>query len=222
MDVTNRTVIVGGALISIFLVLLVMLLSWGAADESIGRLSDLAGYLDDHNSTGAKLIVTLGGLIVILLLGLVMVFEIAPPESGSVRVGKVAAGETRIGTDEVTQRVEDELRGLPQLSGIQAAVFSRGRKAEIKLDLYVSADAEIAVTTEEVIRRVRELVENRMGIELDCAPKAQIHYRELHVTRPSPAPAASSASAPPIAPSSSNEPPHEPAETREDAPPAGA
>ena len=222
MDVTNRTVIVGGALIAIFLVLLVILLSWGAPDQSIERLGDLAGYLDDHNSNGAKLIVTLGGLILILLLGLVMVFEIAPPENGSVRVGKVAAGETRIGTDEVTQRVEDELRGLPQLSGIQAAVFARGRKAEIKLDLYVSADADLAVTTEEVVRRVRELVENRMGLELDCAPKAQIHYRELHVSRPSPAPAASSVSAPPRTPSTASEPPHEPAEKREDAPPAGA
>lgn len=222
MDVTNRTVIVGGALIGIFLVLLVILLSWGAPDQSIERLSDLSGYLNDHNSTGAKLIVTLGGLIFILLLGLVMVFEIAPPENGSVRVSKVAAGETRIGTDEVTQRVEDELRGLPQLNGIQAAVLSRGRKAEIKLDLYVSADADLAVTTEEVVRRVRELVENRMGIELDCAPKAQIHYRELHVTRPSPAPTASSVSAPPRTPPTGNEPPHEPAEKREDAPPAGA
>lgn len=218
MDVTNRTIIVGGALIGIFLVFLVMLLAWYVPDESINRLGDLSGYLDDHNNTGSKLIITLGGMILVLLAGLVIVFELAPPESGSVRAAKAGSGTVRIGTDEVVQQLEGELRGMPQLSGIEAAVAARGRKAEVKLDLYVGADADIASTTEEAVRRTRELVEGRMGVELDCAPQVQIHYRELRVARP-PSPAVSSAPAPGPA-ASSNQPSHEPAEQREDAPTA--
>ena len=56
MDQTNRVLIVSVALLWIFIVFLIILLAWGAPDESIDRLGDLAGYLDDHNGTAAKLI----------------------------------------------------------------------------------------------------------------------------------------------------------------------
>jgi hypothetical protein len=222
MDVTNRTIIVGGALIGIFLVFLVMLLAWSAPTESINRLADLSGYLDDHNNTGSKLIITFLGLIIVLLAGLVVVFEVAPPESGSIRVAKAGSGTVRIGTDEVVQQLESDLATMIQLSGVQAHVEPRGRKGFVKLDLYVTANADIAATTEEAIRRTRELLEGRMGIELDGPPHAQIHYRELRVARPAtPAPSSPSSPAPAPSPSPpSAQPAHEPAEQREDAPPA--
>jgi hypothetical protein len=191
MDLTNRTLIIGGALIWIFLVLVVILLTWGAPDESIDRLGDLAGYLEDHNNGATKAIITLGGLILITLAALVIVIEIAPPETGSVRVQRVGAGEATIGTDEIVQRLEEELRRSPQLRGVQAAVIARGRKAEVQLDLYVAADADLTATSEEACRIARELVEQRMGVELDCSPKARIHYRELQVGRTAAAPATS-------------------------------
>ncbi|MEX2158785.1 MAG: hypothetical protein WEB04_05210 [Dehalococcoidia bacterium] len=220
MDVTNRAIIVGGALIGVFLVLLVILLAWGAPDESIQRLGDLANYLEKHNSTGTKLVITLGGLILVLLAGLLIIFELAPPETGSVHVRTSGAGDAGIGIDEVVQRLEDELRPLPSLSGVQANVAARGRKAEVKLDLFVGVQADLAATTEEALRRTRELVEGRMGIELEKAPQVEIHYRELSVARPAIAPSTNTSPTPPY-PSSE---PHDTstAEEREDAPTPGA
>ena len=197
MDLTNRTLIIGGALIWIFLVLVVILLAWGAPDESIERLGDLAGYLDDHNSTPAKLIVTFGGLIFIMLAAIVIVFEVAPPDTGSVRVRRVGAGQASIATEEIVQRLEEELRNVSHLTGVQAKVLARGRKAEVQLDLSVGSDADLTATSEEACRIARELVEQRMGVELDCSPKAQIHYRELRVARPAgPPPGTPSAAQP--------------------------
>ena len=184
MDVTNRVLAVGGALLWIFLVLVVILLAWGAPDQSIERVADLAGYMDDHNTTGAKLIVTFGGLILVLLGVMVIILEVAPPETGTVRVTKVGSGQARIGTDEISLQLEDELRRVPQVSQVNATVQARGSKAEVKLDLHVASDANLTATSDEAIRRARELVEGRMGVELSCAPQAQIHYRELRVTRP--------------------------------------
>jgi hypothetical protein len=189
MDQTNRVFIVSAALLWIFIVFLIILLAWGAPDESIDRLGDLAGYLEDHNSTAAKLIVTFGGLILALLGAVVIIFEVAPPDTGSVKVEKVGAGDVRIGTDEIVQRLEEDLRSIPQLTGVQANVLARGRKAELNLDLYVAAEADLATTSEEACRRARELVEERMGVALDCQPRAQIHYRELRVARAPQAPA---------------------------------
>jgi len=220
MDVTNRAIIVGGALIGVFLVLLVILLAWGAPDESIQRLGDLANYLEKHNSTGTKLVITLGGLILALLAGLLIIFELAPPETDSVRVRTSGAGDAGIGTDEVVQRLEDELRPLPSLSGVQANVAARGRKAEVKLDLFVGVQADLAATTEEALRRTRELVEGRMGIELEKAPQVEIHYRELSASRPATAPSTNTSPTPPYASSE----PHDTAtaEKREDTPTPGA
>jgi hypothetical protein len=192
MDQTNRLLIVSAALVWIFLILLAVLLAWGAPDGSINKLSDFAGYLGRHNDNAAKLIITFGGLILALLGGMVVVYEVAPPDSGNVRVGNVGGGDVRISTEDVVQRIEEELRSIPKVLGIQAIVTPRGKKAEVKLDLYVSGDADLAVTSEEACLRARDLVGGRMGIVLDCDPRAQVHYRELLVARPAPATLASS------------------------------
>jgi hypothetical protein len=204
MDQTNRVVIVGVALLWIFLIFLVILLAWGAPDESINRLGDLAGYLEDHNEASTKLIITFGGIILALLFAIIVIYEIAPPDSGNVRVDKVGGGDVRISTDEVIQRLEEELRAMPGLLGVQATVMPRGKKAEVNLDLYVSTSADLTATSDEACRRARDLVEGRMGIALDMPPRAQIHYRELQVAQA--AQGASQSAAPGIASSSSYAP----------------
>ncbi len=184
MDLTNRVLIVGAALLWIFVMILIILLAWGSPDESIARLADLAGYMDDHNTTGAKLIITFGGLILVLAAIIVIIFEMAPPATESLKVGNVGSGEARISTDEASQRLEEELRVLPQVSEVQAKVLARGRKAEVSLDLHITPEADLALTTEEVCRRARQLIEERMAVVLARPPQVQLHYRELRVARP--------------------------------------
>lgn len=203
MDLTNRVLIIGGALLWIFIIFIIILLAWGAPDQSIERLGDLAGYLEDHNTTGAKLIVTFGGLILVLLAVIVIIFEAAPPEAGSLKVEKVGTGEARIGTDEVVLRLEEELRALPQVDQVQASVLAHGQKAEVSLDLHVAADADLVTTTEEACRHARTLIEERMGVALARPPQVQLHYRELRVAPPQEA----SAPAPGVAPAAPGPPP---------------
>ena len=204
MDVTNRAVIVGGALTGIFLVFVLIMLAWGAPQESIDALNDLAGYTDDHNNTAAKLLITFGGLIVILLLALVVLYEASPPQSGDVAVADVGSGEATISTDEVARRLEQELLLHPQIAHADVTVIGRGRKAEVRLELHVSADAELAPTTEEACRRSVALVEGRMGVVLARPPTAQLHYRELQMTQAEPPratvapPAPAPSTAPPV------------------------
>ena len=181
MDLTNRVLIIGGALIWIFLIFVVILLAWGAPDESIERLGDLAGYLEDHNDAPAKLIVTFGGLILALLAVIVILYEVAPPRTGSLKLAKVAGGEARIGIDEVARRLEEDLRTMPQLSEVKATVQGRGQKAEVSLELYVGPEADLAAMTEEACRRAALLLEQQMGLALARPPEAQLYFRELRV-----------------------------------------
>jgi len=180
MDVTNRTAAVIASLLLIFVAFLVILLAWQAPDESIKRIADFSGFLRDHNTDAAKLLVTFGGLIFMLLGMIVIIFELAPPQTGSVKVAKVGSGDARIGTDQISQRLEDELRGIAHLRDIEAKVSSRGNRADVKLELYVDTGADLAQTTNEACGRAREIVEGRMGVELEAAPRAEIHYREQH------------------------------------------
>lgn len=179
MDVTNRTIIIAASLLWISLALFIILLAWGAPDESIDKLSHLARYLNDHNTTGTKLVVTFGGLILVLLGVMAIILEAAPPSTGAVKVAKVGSGNARIGTDEISRLLEQELRGLPQLGDAQATVLARGPKAELRLDLYVSPDADLAAAADAACRRARDLVEGRMGVELAAPPQADVRYREL-------------------------------------------
>ncbi|MEX0786902.1 MAG: hypothetical protein WD939_09715 [Dehalococcoidia bacterium] len=206
-DLTNRIMSVGVAFLWIFIVIVVILLAWGAPDQSIERLSDFAGYLDDHNTTEAKLIITFGGLILILLATIVVIFEVAPPEGGDTVKVQTAGGDARIGTDEVVRRLHEELSTIPSLREVEATVRSRGQKAEVSLKLQVAAEADLSATSEEACRRARALIEERMGVALTGPPEAELHYRELQVGHAALPPSSAPPPVAPAAPTSSSAPP---------------
>lgn len=194
MDLTNRILIISGMFLWIFVVIMVILLAWGAPDESIERIADLAVYLEDHNDFAGQLILTFGAAILVLLAAIVVITEVAPSETKSLKVANVGSGEARIPTDEVAHLVEAELRMLPQLNEVVATVQARGDKADVSLELHVGPEADIAATTDEACRRTSELLAQRIGVELARPPRAQLHYKELRVTRKqakSPPPASS-------------------------------
>jgi hypothetical protein len=178
MDVTNRIAAVVFALLIMFLAFLVIMLAWGAPDESIKRIADLSGYLSDHNTNAFQALITFGALIVMLLGLTVIIFELAPPDTGSVKVAKVGAGDARIGTDEISERLHEELRSIPHLQDLEVQVRSRGNRADLRLELYVDPGADLTQTASEACTRAREIVEGRMGVELDAPPKANVHFGE--------------------------------------------
>jgi hypothetical protein len=202
-DMTNRTIIIGGALLFMFVVLVIVMLAWGAPDESIERLSDLAGYMEDHNNREAKLIITFGGIILLLLAAIVIIFEVSPPDSGSVKVQKVGAGDARIGTDEIAEQVSQAVRAMPEVSDATVSVGAQGDRATISMQLHVGPQADLSTVADEACRRAAALVEGQMGVELVRPPQARLHYKELRVGGASPQPASSAATTPASEPAAS-------------------
>jgi len=188
MDVTNRVIIVAGAFVWIFLVLVVILLAWGAPENSIDRLGDFVGYLDDHTDDLSRVILTLGGAILILVAVVLTIAEVTPPATASVKVQQVKAGSAVISTQEIEQRVEQEVASVPHVSQAAVKVLGRGRGVELELDLHVDPQANLSETAEEACRRARELAEGKMGIALLQLPRAHLHYKELHLAAAAEAP----------------------------------
>ena len=188
MDVTNRVIIVAGAFVWIFLVLVLILLAWGAPENSIDRLGDFVEYLDDHTDDVSRVILTLGGVILVLVAVVLIIAEVTPPATAAVKVQQVKAGSAVISTQEIEQRVEQEVGSVPHVSQAAVKVVGRGRGVELDLDLHVDPEANLTEAAEEACQRARELAEGKMGIALLRPPRAHLHYKELHLAAAAEAP----------------------------------
>jgi hypothetical protein len=187
LDLANRFVVAVLALIVAFGGALVILLAWGAAGASIGRVEDFAGFLRDHDDRDSKIIVTMGGLVVILLMTAAIIIESTPSPLQRMRLRNLKSGEGVITTVEIARRIEQEVRGVRHVRDCAATVAARNNAVEVALDLHVDGAADLAQTADEACRRAHELVERQVGVRLAKRPRARMHYRELRLKDEPPA-----------------------------------
>jgi hypothetical protein len=181
LEQLNRFVIVVSAITIVFVALLVTLLAWAAPDDAIGRIADLAGYLDRHNDSETKVIVSLFAAVVTLLMLTVIIIEITPPASQKMRVRSMNSGEAVITTAQIAERIDAEVAQIQHIARCTAIVTPRGKRVEVVLDLDVDAGANLAQTADEACRRAHVLVEQQLGMEMASMPRARLHYRELRL-----------------------------------------
>jgi phosphotransferase system glucose/maltose/N-acetylglucosamine-specific IIC component len=187
VDAFNRAVIVGLAFAWVILMALVILLAWGADSETIDRLGDLVSYLNDHTDNAYKLILTLGAAALIVLSLIVIVAELVPAEpAAQVRLESVTGATAILPTEAITQRLEQELRSLPQVQDAQAMVAARDRGLAVALNLTLAPDANVSSTTEEACRLAQETIEQKIGVALVGLPTVQIRFGPAAATPPPP------------------------------------
>jgi phosphotransferase system glucose/maltose/N-acetylglucosamine-specific IIC component len=189
VDAFNRAAIVGLAFAWVILMALVILLAWGADSETIDRLGDLVSYLNDHTDNASKLILTLGAAALIVLSLTVIVAELVPAEpAAQVRLESVTGATAILPTEAITQRLEQELRSLPQVQEAQAMVASRDRGLAVALNLTLAPDANVSSATEEACRVAQETIEQKIGVALVGLPTVQIRFGPATATPPTPPP----------------------------------
>jgi hypothetical protein len=214
MNLANRLIIVLVALLLMFAAALIILFTWAAATQSVERLSDFVQFLQDHEEdNGSRVILTLGAIVVGLLALVVIIAELTPPRAERVPVRDVRAGDALLSTDAIAQRLQQEVSVVPHVSQAKATVTARGKGVEVNLELHVDPDTNLALTSEEALRAVENLLTNRLSVEMARPPRLNLRYSELRLAE---APTAVPPSAPP---SPAEEPPAQ-AEGKE--PPAPA
>jgi len=187
VDAFNRAAIVGLAFAWVILMALVILLAWGADSETIDRLGDLVSYLNDHTDNAYKLILTLGAAALIVLSLIVIVAELVPAEpAAQVRLESVTGATAILPTEAITQRLEQELRSLPQVQDAQAMVAARDRGLAVALNLTLAPDANVSSTTEEACRLAQETIEQKIGVALVGLPTVQIRFGPAAAPPPPP------------------------------------
>ena len=93
LDQVNRAVIAIVALLLIFVAVLAVLIAWAEPLGAIGKLEDFTEWLRDHETREAKLILTLGAVVVVLLMAGVILGCVEGLVLGA-RATLVAAGIT--------------------------------------------------------------------------------------------------------------------------------
>jgi len=187
VDAFNRAAIVGLAFAWVILMALVILLAWGADSETIDRLGDLVSYLNDHTDNASKLILSLGAAALIVLSLIVIVVELVPAEpAAQVRLESVTGATAILPTEAITQRLEQELRSLPQVQEAQAMVASRDRGLAVALNLTLAPDANVSSTTEEACHLAQETIEQQIGVALVGLPTVRIGFGPATAAPPPP------------------------------------
>lgn len=177
----NRFVVALLALALIFVAALTIALAWTDSEGAIGRLGDGVGWLEDHNDSDGRLILTLACVVVILVGLTILILELTPPRVTTMPVKNVTSGTAQITTAQIAARINSAVAALPQVAECEAAVTRRGKKVEVVLDLHVEPGADLAHTADEACRHAHLLVEQELGIELASMPRARLHYRELRL-----------------------------------------
>jgi len=177
VDAFNRGTIVALAAIWVILMALVILVTWAADAETIDRLGDLVRYLDEHTNNSSKLILTLGVSSLIVLCLIVIVAELTPAgPSTDIRLEGVTGATAVLSTEDINQRIEQEVTALPQIKECKASVTARDRGLAVALNLVLDPDANVPEATEEACRVTQETIEQKIGVALVGLPTVQIRF----------------------------------------------
>lgn len=184
MDSFNRIAMVILASLGLGLMLVVIILVWGADQQTLDRLADMIGFMRERTDTLSKLIATLAALVVALGSLVVLLLELLPEESqprtavatatpeptpppaAPADAVQAAVPETTAPT--LSSRLERDLVAMPHV--IAASVeTSRAPNGGIGLglDLTVAPDGNISLIAQEAGRLAQAATGERIGIKLN-------------------------------------------------------
>ncbi len=190
---TNRTFIIVLSAVLIVLMAVVIFLAWAANGDTIDSLRDFVNYLNDHNDTAGRLIVTLGALVVSVLALLLIIVELAPEEEERELRVQRAGATTIVPAAALRQRLEEALVALPEVTAARARVTARDKGISTSLDLTVLDRTNIAAVTDEATRVVVDAIQTDLGLPVAGVPTVRISFGGAK-----PAPVASSVSRAPL------------------------
>jgi hypothetical protein len=181
MNMINRVALILLCLVLIAGAIAVIALSWAAPQDSIDWLADAAAWLDDHNTDGTKVFITVAAAAVGLVALVGLVVEFFPQNRGEVKVTGLQVGDAVLTTAAIGQRIEEAVNQVPTVSDVRATVRAKHKGVTVGLDLHVDPDANLAAVTDAACEAARDVLTNKVHVELLAPPRARLHYRELRL-----------------------------------------
>lgn len=165
MNVFNRIVVVLLLLFSVpLLLLLIGIVVFHV--QAAGVLSVMVGGLENISTTTRLLVVLVSLLLLIVDIVLLWLELRRPAAARTVRIKQVTGGEAEMATDSIEGRLAYNIDQLPDVIRVTPTVTGRGKGVDVLLDVETRPDIDVPNKTEEVMTVARQVVEDRMGLEL--------------------------------------------------------
>ena len=176
MNVVNRLIVVLGVIVLIAFAGMVIVLAWAYGPETTHKLGSFVTYLNDHDTTVPKIVITLGASFVILVALAFLLLEVAPRAGKTVAVMDVGMGTAVISTAAVGRRLEQIVTSLPQVEATRAKVGGKKKGISVNLQVMVDPSAELSTTATEVAGVVEDAVTRQMKLTMAAPAHLQLYY----------------------------------------------
>jgi uncharacterized alkaline shock family protein YloU len=162
MNVFNRAMTILLFLTLMIVVPIVMVLP----DAVIALLQQFLSTVSSTMNNFHRVILILLGVISFLICGLVLYLEFRRPPRRRVKLQKISGGEVELAVESIAQRLEYRVDQLADVVRVRPDIKARRNSVDVELNLETTPDIDVPTKTEEVCQVVRDVVEERMGLEL--------------------------------------------------------
>ncbi len=168
VDRVNRSIVIVVLVLAIALmpVLVVMLLSLSPAlvDTWAGMVN---GLLAGPTASYTQAIGIAVAVLIFVIAVVLFVLEIQRPSLKGLRVQQVSEGEVQVTAEAITQRLQNELLRIPEVTKAKShVVAAKNGLVDLFLQIETTPDVNIPEKTQEIIGAARQLTEEKIGLKL--------------------------------------------------------
>jgi len=170
MNVLNRLIVVLLLLLIILATALIVIVPLETLRTVATTFEWLRQGSADYMNSSDRLLfaggrVLAGGIIVFACL-ILLWLELRRPRKKTIRVQKLSGGEAQVAVSSIEQRLAYNIDQLPDVIKVSPQIAGRGRGVDVDLMLETSPDIDVPMKTEEVLEVTREVIADRMGLNL--------------------------------------------------------
>ena len=170
MNLVNRVIVILGLLTTMVLSAILFIASGPALRALILFLQQAEANL--MAMTGPRVFLRwVGGLVLIFLVWAICAallwLEIRRPRVKTIKVQQVSGGSAELAADSIANRLEYNIDLLADVVKVRPTINSGRKGVKVVLAVETSPEIDVLGKTEEIQVLTRDIVENRMGLQLD-------------------------------------------------------
>jgi len=169
VNIFNRIVVILLLLALLALVVLVAVFPFQAVEAVQSALTATAAFF--QRAQGEALWLFTAGRILavalaVVIFGLLLWGEVKPRRPKAVRVHTESGSQATVTTDSVARRLAWHIDQLADVISVTPEVIATGRAVNVVLNLETRPEIDVPMKTDEVIAVAREVITERMGLQL--------------------------------------------------------
>lgn len=163
MNILNRILVVIGLIVSIVLALSLILFPVSVIDGVRANLDALEQLLYSDR----PFFIFIGVMALCAVVALVLlVLELRRPRKKTVLIHSEGDGQAELGVESIEQSLEYRIDELAGVREVNCKIRSRGRDAQVFVNLNTSPSVNIPVLTGQIMDLARDIVEGQLGVRI--------------------------------------------------------